>query len=140
MGQPDAVRHLRDVSLSRASIGYLKAAAASTTASLKGALAAVLLIAPVTAAQRVETSVDLGGAALRYADTLSTRTATVTPRLTANWSADLLETSASYSQFTSGGWSVQGLLSESHFIPTDHGLLGEVGAFAGGSRGRYLPQ
>lgn len=101
--------------------------------SLRGALTAVFLFAPAVHAQRVEGSLDVGGAALRYADTLSTGAATITPRVAATWASNLIEASGTYSQFTSGGWSTQGLFSASHFIPTERGLFGEVGGFAGGS-------
>lgn len=102
-------------------------------ATLKGALTALLLVARTVHAQRVEGSLDVGGAALRYADTLSTGAAILTPHVTADWASDLLDASGTYSQFTSGGWSTQGLFSASHFMPTSRGLLGEVGGFAGGS-------
>ena len=101
--------------------------------SLRGALTAVFLFAPAAHAQRVEGSLDVGGAALRYADTLSTGAATITPRVGATWASNLIEASGTYSQFTSGGWSTQALFSASHFIPTKRGPLGEVGGFAGGS-------
>ena len=102
-------------------------------ATLRGALTAVLFVARTANAQRVEGSLDLGGAALRYADTLSTAAANITPHLTASWPSAFLDATGTYSQFTSGGWSTQGSLSASQFIPTNFGLLGEVGGFAGGS-------
>lgn len=102
-------------------------------ATLRGALAAVLLIARASHAQRVESSLDVGGAALRYADTLTTGAATVTPHLVADWGSAFVEAYGTYSQFTAGGWSTQGSLSASHFTPARHGLLGELGGFAGGS-------
>ena len=70
---------------------------------------------------------------LRYADTLTTGAATITPHLVADWGSTYLEAYGTYSQFTSGGWSTQGSLAASRFIPTSRGLLGEVGGFAGGS-------
>ena len=100
---------------------------------LRGALTALLLIARASQAQRVESSLDVGGAVLRYADTLTTGAATVTPHLVADWGATYLEAYGTYSQFTAGGWSTQGSLSASRFIPISRGLLGEVGGFAGGS-------
>ena len=75
----------------------------------------------------------MGGAALRYADTLSTGAASVTPRALIDWGPAFLDASGTYSRFTAGGWSTQGSLSVSRLIPTGFGLLGEVGAFAGGS-------
>ena len=100
---------------------------------LRGALTALLLIARASHAQRVESSLDVGGAVLRYADTLTTGAATITPHLVADWGSAYLEAYGTYSQFSSGGWSSQGSLSASRFIPTHHGFLGEVGGFVGGS-------
>lgn len=96
-------------------------------------MTALLLVARTSHAQRVERALDVGAAALRYADTLSTGAATITPRLVADWGSAFIDASGTYSQFTSGGWSTQGAFSASRFIPTDHGFFGEVGAFAGGS-------
>jgi len=82
----------------------------------------------------VETTLDVGAAALRYADTLSTGAATVTPHLLANWGSAIVEASGTYSQFTSGGGSSsQGTLSASRFISTEHRFFLELGGFAGGS-------
>lgn len=100
---------------------------------LRGALTALLLIARASHAQGVESSLDVGGAVLRYADTLTTGAATVTPHLIADWGSTYLDAYGTYSQFTAGGWSTQGSLSASRFIPINHGFLGEVGGFAGGS-------
>jgi len=102
-------------------------------AALRGALTALLLVARTSHAQRVERALDVGAAALRYADTLSTGAATITPHLVADWGSAFIDASGTYSQFTSGGWSTQGTFSASRFIPIDHGFFGEVGAFAGGS-------
>jgi len=82
----------------------------------------------------VETTLDVGAAALRYADTLSTGAATVTPHLLADWGSAIVEASGTYSQFTSGGGSSgQATLSASRFISTERGFFLELGGFAGGS-------
>ncbi|HEX9127524.1 MAG TPA: glycogen-binding domain-containing protein [Gemmatimonadaceae bacterium] len=82
----------------------------------------------------MESTLDIGGAALRYADTLSTGAATITPHLVADWGSGFIEASGTYSQFTSGGgWSTQGFLSASRFIPASRGFFAELGGFAGGS-------
>ena len=75
----------------------------------------------------------MGGAALRYADTLSTGAATITPHALIDWGSAFVDASGTYSRFTSGGWSTQGSLSASRFIPTNDGFFGEIGAFTGGS-------
>jgi hypothetical protein len=77
--------------------------------------------------------VDVGGVALRYADTLNAGAATLTPRAVADWGRGLAEVSGTYSQFTSGGWSTQGAASGSLFTPFARGLLGELAGFGGGS-------
>jgi hypothetical protein len=71
--------------------------------------------------------------ALRYADTLSAKAVTVTPRFLADWPNALVDASGTISQFTSGGWSTQGALSGSLFTAKARDLLGELGGFAGGS-------
>jgi len=113
--------------------GDLKAGSLKTQAALSGALIALLLTPRVGDAQTVESSVELGGVALRYADTLSTTAAILTPRITADWNSTSVEAFGTYSQFTTGGWATQGILSASQFVPVRHGLFGELSGFAGGS-------
>ncbi len=100
---------------------------------MRGALTALLFFARTAHSQRVESSIDLGAAALRYADTLSTGAAGITPHLFADWPSGFVDATGTYSQFTSGGWSAQGALSTSRFISMPRGFVAEVGAFAGGS-------
>jgi hypothetical protein len=111
----------------------LKAKKVSLIAILRGALIPLLFFAPATHAQRVENSVDIGWVALRYADTLSTSAAAVTPHLIADWSNAAVDAWGTLSQFTSGGWSTQGALSASLFTPRARGIVAELGGFAGGS-------
>ncbi len=87
----------------------------------------------MTHAQRIESSLDLGGVALRYADTLNASAATATPHVRADWGLGTAEASGTYSHFGSGGWSTQGALSASLFTPATRGFLGELAAFTGGS-------
>jgi hypothetical protein len=102
-------------------------------AILRGAFSALLFFAHTTQAQLVETSVDAGWVALRYADTLSTSAAAVTPHLLANWPNAAIDAWGTLSQFTTGGWSSQGALSGSLFTPRARGVVAELGGFAGGS-------
>jgi len=103
-------------------------------AALKGALTALLFVARAGHGQRVETTLDVGAAALRYADTLSTGAATITPHLLADWGSAFVDAAGTYSKFTSGGGSSgQGTLSASRFISTEHRFFLELGGFAGGS-------
>ena len=81
----------------------------------------------------MESSVDAGWVALRYADTLSTSAAAVTPHLLADWPNAAVDAWGTLSQFTSGGWSSQGSLSASVFTPKARGIVAELGGFAGGS-------
>lgn len=99
----------------------------------RGALAALLFCAPASNAQSIESTLDVGGAALRYADTLNASAVTITPRVLAGWSRATAEASATYSQFGSGGRSTQGVLSGSLFAPTARGLVAELATLAGGS-------
>lgn len=111
----------------------MKAEKALLTAILRGALTALLFFAHTTQAQRVESSVDAGWVALRYADTLSTSAAAVTPHLLADWPNAAVDAWGTLSQFTSGGWSTQGALSASLFTLRARDIVAELGGFAGGS-------
>jgi len=103
-------------------------------AGFRGAFTALLFAAQAGRAQRVESTLDVGGAALRYADTLSTGAVTVTPHLLADWGSAIVEASGTFSQFTSGGGSSsQATLSASRFFSTHYGFFAELGGFAGGS-------
>jgi hypothetical protein len=98
-----------------------------------GALTALLLFASPVRAQRVESSLDLGGVALRYADTLNAGAVTITPHVGVEWGHGVADATGTYSQFTSDGWSTQGSLSGSLFAPTALGFLAELAGLAGGS-------
>jgi hypothetical protein len=87
----------------------------------------------VAHSQSVESSLDIGGLALRYADSLNATAAAITPRLVADWGSGIAEASGTFSQFTSRGWGAQGALSASLFTPVAKGFLTELGGFAGGS-------
>lgn len=86
--------------------------------------------------QAVESSLDIGGLALRYADSVNTTAAAITPRLAADWGSAIAEASGTLSQFTTRGWSAQGALSAAFFTPVARGLLAELGGFTGGSARR----
>jgi hypothetical protein len=77
--------------------------------------------------------VDVAALAVRYADTLGTSAALLTPHVVADWDVGSLDASATYSQFSAGGWSGQGALSASRFTPTLRNFYGELAGFAGGS-------
>ena len=77
-------------------------------------------------------ALDIGGMALRYADTVNTGAAAATGYALFETGRVLTEASGTYSQFFTGGASAQGALSGSYFIQGG-GILTELGAFAGGS-------
>jgi hypothetical protein len=89
--------------------------------------------ARVAQAQSVESSVDVGGLALRYADSVNATAAAITPRVTGDWEHGIAQASGTFSRFTTSDWSAQAALSASLLTPTSRGFLAEAGAFAGGS-------
>lgn len=98
-----------------------------------GATGALLLGASTSAAQRIRSSLDVGAASLRYADSLSLSALTVTPDLHVDWERAIAELTATFSRFGGGGWSTQGAASGSLFTTARRGLLGELAGNAGGS-------
>lgn len=95
------------------------------------ALASVLV--PLSAqAQRVSSSIDIGGSSMRYADSISTNGPALSPSIWAEWARTSLAASGTYSHF-SGGWSSQGAVSGSVFTPSAGMLVGELAGSAGGS-------
>jgi hypothetical protein len=111
----------------------LKAARPSVAVILGGALTALLCLSRASRAQIAEASVDAGGAALRYADTLSTGAGAITPHVSLDWQSGFVDAAGTYSQFTAGGWSTQGVLSGSRFIPAGTRSLIELAGLVGGS-------
>jgi len=98
-----------------------------------GAFGAFLFFAVPAAAQRIESSVDLGVVSLRYADSLDASAATLTPDARIDWDRANAQVSGTFSQFFQGGWSAQAATSGSVFTPTRRSLLGELAGIAGGS-------
>lgn len=85
-------------------------------------------------AQRIESTLDAGGVAIQYADTLKGFAGTVTPRVFASWGNRIVEASGTYSQF-GADWSLQGQASGSVFAPIGP-FVGELAGFSGGSTHR----
>lgn len=96
-------------------------------------LTALLCLSRASLAQTVEGNVDVGGAALRYADTLSTGAGAITPHVSIDWQSGFVDATGTYSQFTVGGWSTQGAVSGSRFIPAGTRSVIELAGLAGGS-------
>lgn len=96
-------------------------------------LTALLCLSQASLAQTVESSVDVGAAALEYADTLSTGAGAITPHVSIDWQSGFVDATGTYSHFTVGGWSTQGALSGSRFIPAGARSVIELAGLAGGS-------
>ncbi|MGI8400690.1 MAG: glycogen-binding domain-containing protein [Gemmatimonadaceae bacterium] len=96
-------------------------------------LTALLCLSRPSLAQSAEASIDAGGTALRYADTLSTGAGAITPHVSIDWESGFVDAGGTYSQFTAGGWSTQGALSGSRFIQSRSSLMLELAGLAGGS-------
>ena len=97
-------------------------------------LCAASTLAPGTvAAQRVATTLDLGGVKLRYADSVDAAAATLSPALSLTWSRASADVAGTLSQFDTGNWAVQGSLGAAVFVPAGRRLAGELAGSAGGS-------
>jgi Carbohydrate-binding module 48 (Isoamylase N-terminal domain) len=97
-------------------------------------LLGICICSHLARAQRIESGLELGGVAIRYADSLNGVAATLSPELLADWGNRVADVSGTYSQFGSD-WSLQGQASGSLFIPT-RSLVSELAGFAGGSTHR----
>jgi len=62
-------------------------------------------------AQRVVSSVDLSGTAIRYADTVRAAGTSISPSLRIDWSRVTINAAGSASQLGGSGWSFQGALN-----------------------------
>jgi hypothetical protein len=93
---------------------------------------ASLVVPGWTAAQRVSSSIDIGGSSMRYADSISSNGPSLSPSVGVDWARSSVAASGTYSNF-SGGWSSQGAVSGSVFTPSAGLLVGELGGSAGGS-------
>ncbi len=84
-------------------------------------------------AQRVASSMDLSGTAIRYADTVRASGTAISPSLRIDWSRVTLNASGSAAQLGGSGWSFQGALDPSVFTPSFGPLAGELAGSFGGS-------
>lgn len=91
------------------------------------------LFFPVWAgAQRVSSSLDIGGSAMRYADSISSNGPSLSPSISLDWPRNSLALSGTLSGF-SGGWSSQGAVNGSVFTPSAGLFVGELAGSTGGS-------
>ncbi|HSQ30701.1 MAG TPA: glycogen-binding domain-containing protein [Gemmatimonadaceae bacterium] len=96
-------------------------------------IACTLLFAPtVMWAQRVSSSIDVGGSSMRYADSISSSGPSISPSFSLDWARTSLDATGTYSHL-GGGSSTQGTVSGSFFTPSAGVLLGEFFGSAGGS-------
>jgi hypothetical protein len=84
-------------------------------------------------AQRVVSSVDLSGTAIRYADTVRAAGTSISPSLRIDWSRVTINAAGSASQLGGSGWSFQGALNPSVFTPSAGRFAGELAGSFGGS-------
>jgi hypothetical protein len=110
-----------------------KARAERATTLAVSAAAALFLNASLAAGQTTQASVDLGGLALRYADSVNATAAAITPDFRFDSGRTSAEAVGTFSQFSSGGWSSQGTLSTSFFPARAGPLFLELSGFGGGS-------
>ncbi|MFL5508807.1 MAG: glycogen-binding domain-containing protein [Gemmatimonadaceae bacterium] len=97
------------------------------------AFSALLVSARAALAQRTQTALDIGGMALRYADTVNTGAVAITGDASYQSRGVVGEALGTFSQFFTGGASAQGVLSGSYFVQSGSRVITELAAFAGGS-------
>ena len=96
-------------------------------------IACTLLLAPTAMwAQRVSSSLDVGGSSMRYADSISSNGPSISPSISLDWARTSLDATGTYSHL-GGGSSTQGTVSGSFFTPSAGVLVGEFFGSAGGS-------
>jgi hypothetical protein len=96
------------------------------------ALALLIGLAPGLCAQRAVPTVELGGSLIRYADSVRTSAATLSPSVRLDADRFTLGAGGTFSQSVAG-WSTQGAAQTSLFAPLAGALLAELGGSAGGS-------
>lgn len=101
---------------------------------IRAVLLGLCIVSHHANAQRIESSLELGGVAIRYADSLNGVAATVNPQLLADWGNRIVDVSGTYSQF-GNDWSLQGQANGSLFFPLPS-MVAELAGFAGGSSHR----
>lgn len=97
-------------------------------------LAALVPLVAVHAAgaQRVNTTLEAGGSQVRWADSLRSSAATLTPAVGFEWDRTTVGLAATLSSFASG-WSTQGSVAASRFTRPRGAWTGEFALASGGS-------
>lgn len=98
-------------------------------------LIALVSLAATSAAtaQRVDGTLDLGGAAIRYADSINTSAAVLSPSVRLAWPAATITAGGSVARLGTGDWAAQGNLGASAFTAPLAGLRAEFAGGLGGS-------
>ncbi len=91
------------------------------------------IFATVAAAQRVETTIDVGATGIRYADSIGTAAATLSPAVRMDAAHATLGLAGSISELGTNAWTAQAALDGSAFTPLVAALRGELAGNAGGS-------
>lgn len=92
-----------------------------------------LIVCPASAmGQRVTSSLDIGGAAMRYADSLTANGGSLSPAIAVEWPRATLGGAATVSRFATG-WSSQGAMNASLFSHSAGLFVAELASTAGGS-------
>jgi hypothetical protein len=94
---------------------------------------ATATIASDVAAQRTTASVDVGGASIRYADSVTTSVMSLTPAFHARWDRATISAIGSYSSLANSAWSVDGSMDASLYSRPLHGFVGELSGSGGGA-------
>ncbi len=103
-------------------------------ATLHGFALLVMMTTPVQlGAQRIVPVLDVGASAVRYSDTVAFSSTAMSPTLRVESGSGTLTASGTFSSIVSGGWTTQGSLIASRFVPFTPRVHGEVAASAGGS-------
>jgi hypothetical protein len=97
------------------------------------ALALCVAAAPPLAAQSLRSTLDVGTANVRYADSVSAGALSVGPAFRLDWTQATLNAAGMYAQLGAGGWTTQGTLGLSLFTPRFRWYSSELFLETGGS-------
>jgi hypothetical protein len=101
----------------------------------RGVIATALLSGASDAAnaQRMTASLELGGAQMRYADSINARAASITPSLTLEWPRATVDATFSRSNLGGQSWASQGRFSATAWTPIAGPFTAGADAWGGGS-------
>jgi hypothetical protein len=83
--------------------------------------------------QRVTTTLDLGAARMRYADSLDVSAMSAAPAISMDWSRARIRGDGTFAKLATQGWTTQGGVSASLFTPQRGAFLGELAGTVGSS-------